>query len=49
MMIYNIIKMKPIQLEKIKEKEKLYNTVNYIIKGLKSIMMNIINYEMLKK
>ena len=48
-MIYNIIKMKPIQLEKIKEKEKLYNTVNYIIKGLKSIMMNIINYEMLKK
>ena len=49
MMIYNSIKMKPIQLDKIKEKEKLYNTVNYLVRGLKSIMMNIINYEMLKK
>ena len=48
-MIYNSIKMKPIQLDKIKEKEKLYNTVNYLVRGLKSIMMNIINYEMLKK
>ena len=38
--------MKPTNLSKAKEKEKEYN---YIIQGLKIVMMNIMNYQMLKK
>ena len=42
-----LIKMKPTNVDKIKEKEKAYNTVNESYK--KSLnMMNIIKYQTLK-
>ena len=48
--LQKLIKTKPAKLDKIKEKEKVYNKlVNYIINGFKIIMMNIINYQMQKK
>ena len=42
--------MKPTKLGKIKEKEKVYNAVSkFCIKGLKIIIVKIMNYQMLKK
>ena len=45
-----LIKMKPTNLSKTKEKENLYNTVSELYnKGLKIIVMNIMNYQMFQK
>ena len=46
-----LIKIKPTSLDKIKEKEKVYiiQQVNYVMKRLKIIMVNLMNYQMLKK
>ena len=41
--------MKPIKLDKIKEKKCIIKWANYIIQVLKIIMVNILNYQMLKK
>ena len=48
--LQKLIKMKPIKLDKIKEKEKVYKTVSELYnKRLKIVMKNIINYQILKK
>ena len=45
-----LIKMKPTNLSKTKEKENVYNTVSELYnKGLKIIVMNIMNYQMFQK
>ena len=44
-----LIKMKPTNLDKIKEKEKVYHTVRELYKDLKIFLMNMMDYEMLKK
>ena len=45
-----LIKMKSIKLDKIKEKEKVHNAVSKLYnKSFEINMMNIINYQMLKR